>query len=335
MKNNVVKIDPKEFGLESENVQTIEEAFTPKIIERDGLAVIYSELITKEIDEALCKEAGDLRRKLVKVRTGIADIHKTQKAFFLSSGKFVDAWKNKETLPVSQMEEKLGEIEKFYEVQEQKKISDLKEKRQVELSKYIELFEIPSRLGTMEGDVYDSFLATKKKQHEEEIEVEKKAKSERIAKEKAEKIEQERVRKENEQLKKEAEAKAKQDKIEADERAEIESERIAKETKEREERERLAKIESDKQADILRKAQEERQRLEKELSDKVEAEKKATNDKEAAIQAELKKGDAAKIRDLKNDLKLLKTKYSFKAAKNKKLYTDVGLLLDKVINHIK
>ena len=98
MNTELVKVDPKEFGLEEVQVATIEQAFMPKIVERDGYAVIYEQLITKELTKELCNEAGDFRRKLVKVRTGIADIHKTQKAFFLSAGRFVDAWKNKETL---------------------------------------------------------------------------------------------------------------------------------------------------------------------------------------------------------------------------------------------
>jgi len=52
------------------------------------------------------------------------------------------------------------------------------------------------------------------------------------------------------------------------------------------------------------------------------------------LEAELNKGDAAKVKDLIADLESLKTKYSFKSAKNKKMYSDVNLLIDKVINHI-
>ena len=106
----ISKIDPKEFGLEESQAATVESAFMPKIVERDGLKPIYEQLLTQEITPALCLEAKVLRLKLVKVRTGIAEIHKTQKAFFLAAGRYVDAWKTKETLPVEQMEENLEAI---------------------------------------------------------------------------------------------------------------------------------------------------------------------------------------------------------------------------------
>jgi len=84
MKNEIEKINPQEFGLQETEVQTIEQAFVPKIIERDNLKVIYEQLITGEITPELCAEAKSLRNRLVKVRTSIADIHKSQKAFFFS-----------------------------------------------------------------------------------------------------------------------------------------------------------------------------------------------------------------------------------------------------------
>lgn len=99
-----------------------------------------------------------------------------------------------------------------------------------------------------------------------------------------------------------------------------EQERIRKENAklkaEAEERERLAKIETDNRA-------------------KEEAERKAKEVEEARVQAELNKGDSAKVLDLISDLEALKTKYSFKSAKNKKMYADTCVLIDKVVNHIK
>ena len=70
-KNNLVTIDPKEYGLEKKEVKSIEEAFSPKIIERDALAKIYESIITKELNPETIQEARELRLKLVKVRTGI------------------------------------------------------------------------------------------------------------------------------------------------------------------------------------------------------------------------------------------------------------------------
>ena len=88
----IVKVNPAEFGLKESEVQPIESAFMPKIVEREALREMYENIIGQELTPALCVEAKALRLKLVKVRTGIADIHRTQKAFFLAAGRFCDAW---------------------------------------------------------------------------------------------------------------------------------------------------------------------------------------------------------------------------------------------------
>lgn len=267
----IVKIDPKEFGLEAKSVKTIELAFAPKIAERDGLATIYKALITKEITSELSQEAGDLRRKLVKVRTGIADIHKTQKAFFLASGRFVDAWKNKETLPVEQMEEKLSEIEKYQERIEAEKQEKIREKRAAELDKYEAEYEHID-LGAMDEDVWNNYHAGVKIQYNQRIEAEKKVEADRIAKEKAEAEERERIRKENEQLRKEAEQREKDAEIE---RKKSEAERQKQEAIVAEEKKKTAKLEADAKilADKL---------LAKEQADKAEN-KRIEDEKKAAI----------------------------------------------------
>lgn len=188
--NELVKIDPKEFGLEEKNVKDIEDAFTPKITERDGLAVIYEQVIKKELTPSLCYEASNLRKKLVKVRTGIADIHKTQKAYFLAAGKFCDAWKNKETLPVTQMEEKLSEIEKHFEQIEAERIAKLESERVEKTNKYTEF--PTSNLGLMENSVFDSYLVGLKVAYAAKIKVEKEAKAKRIKNERLDKLESDR-----------------------------------------------------------------------------------------------------------------------------------------------
>ena len=96
----------------------------------------------------------------------------------------------------------------------------------------------------------------------------------------------------------------------------------------------MAKIEADKQADILRKERQAKEKVEAELKASKEAEEKSKQDAELSRQAELKKGDAAKLKDLISDLEAMKTKYSFKSAKNIKMYDNVNLLIDKTINFI-
>lgn len=264
-----MKIDPKEYGLEETQVQTIEQAFAPKIAERDGLIEIYQQVITKELTPELCSEAKQIRLKLVKVRTGIAEIHKTQKAFFLAAGRFVDAWKNKETAPVEQMEENLEKIENHFINIEKQRIADLEATRTEQLKQYTEI--IPMSLGLMQEDVFQAYLAAQKKIYEDRIAAEKQAELDRIAREKAEAEERERIRIENERLKKEAEEREKA----------IEAERIEAEKKLAKERAEAAA----KQKAIEDAARIEREKAEAERA-KLAAELKAKEDAEAAAKAE-------------------------------------------------
>lgn len=264
--NELVKIDPKEYGLESDQVATIEQAFAPKIAERDGLVEIYQQVITKELTPELCAEARQIRMKLVKVRTGIAEIHKTQKAFFLAAGRFVDAWKNKETAPVEQMEENLEKIENHFINLEKERIAKLEAERIEQLRQYTEI--IPMSLGLMQEDVFQAYLSSQKKAYEDRIAAEKQAELDRIAREKAEAEERERIRVENERLKKEAEEREKAieaERIEAEKKLEAERSEAAAKQKAIEE---AARIEREK-------AEAERVKLENELKARQKAEEEA------------------------------------------------------------
>jgi len=269
MSTEITKIDPKEYGLEETQVQTIEQAFAPKIAERDGLIEIYQQVITKELTPELCSEAKQIRLKLVKVRTGIAEIHKTQKAFFLAAGRFVDAWKNKETAPVEQMESNLEQIENHFINIEKQRIADLEATRTEQLRQYTEI--IPMSLGLMQEDVFQAYLAAQKKIYDDRIAAEKQAELDRIAREKAEAEERERIRIENERLKKEAEEREKA----------IEAERIEAEKKLAAERAEAAA----KQKAIEDAARIEREKAEAERA-KLAAELKAKEDAEARAKAE-------------------------------------------------
>ena len=79
---------------------------------------------------------------------------------------------------------------------------------------------------------------------------------------------------------------------------------------------------------------EEKERIQRELEEKQEAELKAKEEEEARIQAELNKGDKDKVKDLIGDLLKLKSKYSFKSQKNKKMYTIVNSKLDDIVELI-
>jgi hypothetical protein len=268
MSTELVKVNPKEYGLEDNQVQTIEQAFLPKIKERESLTEIYGQLITKELSEQTCKDAKEVRLKLVKVRTGIAEIHKTQKAYFLAAGRFVDAWKNKEVEPIEQMEAKLSEIEKYYENLERERLQKLESER-LELTK--QFTEFPAaNLSLMASETFEAYLTGLKVAYESKIKAENDAEIERLRLIEVDKenarlkaIEDERIRKENEALKLEAEKKEKQLQAERKKQADILAEQ-----------KRISEVEAKKQADIIAKQK-------AELKAKEDAELKAKQEKES------------------------------------------------------
>lgn len=331
MSTELVKVDPKEFGLEVEQVSTIEQAFLPKIQEREALVAIYEQLITSELTPELCKQAKEVRLKLVKVRTGISDIHKTQKAFFLAAGRFVDAWKNKETLPVEQMEEKLSEIENYYINIEKARKAQLQAERQLEVSKYTDY--PASALGDMEQQVYDAYLQGLKVAYDAKVEAEKQAEIARVEAETKEQLKKDRkemllsywdfvdqVHKDDLSALNPFEfsellnsAKSLKESHEAEQaRVKADNERLKKEA---EQKEKELEAERKKQADILAKQQAEAKRIQDEKdaeNARLQAELKAKADKEAA---ELEAKKDAELKAQQEAEKAAKAPFKTKANK--------------------
>lgn len=357
-------IDPKEYGLAESQANEVQAAFMPKIKERDGLAEIYGTLIKQEITHALCTQAGDVRRKLVKVRTGIAEIHKTQKAFYLAAGRYVDAWKNKETAPVLQMESTLEEIETHYERIEAEKKAQLQADRAAEVAKYQQEGDfVPANLGDLTPEVYANYLLGVKTAYDLRI----------AAAETARKIEEERIRLDGVERTRHEQAmqyrqfwstdrydfrgmsdgnfdsvmsdmkKAKQDYEKKQAAIEAENKRLKKEADElaakaeaeRKAREEADRIAREKHEAELKAEREERERIQRELAAKAEAERAAEAERERQLQAELSKGDAEKVNDLIRDLEALKTKYTFQSKKNREMYANVSVLLEKAVTYVK
>lgn len=291
----IVKINHAEFGLEESKAKQIADQFKPMLDKMVELEKEFNEVAKLEPSKEASAKAKELRLKYVKVRTGTAEIHKQQKSFYLQAGRYVDGWKNAQLFASQGIEEKLQEIETHFDRIEAARVEALRVERWTKLSKYIEIE--PIGLGTMESLVFDNLLSGTKAAYEARVEAERKADEERIAKEKADSEERERIRLENERLKKEAEAREKQiqqerEKAEAErkaieekariereeaerklseERAKVEAERKAKEDAERREREKIEAIERER----IEKEKQERERLEAEEKAKIEAQKKA------------------------------------------------------------
>jgi len=203
-----LEINPTDFGIETTKAKEMLYGLETTISERDALKKSYVDVIDLPITVENLVVFKELRLKIVKNRTqGIESWHKTNKAFYLAGGRFVDAIKNKEILENEQMESKLLEAEKFFENQEKERLLLLKTEREAFLRPFVEV--IPNGLEDLDQDVFDSFLETKKKAHLEKLESERleveRLEKERIAREKE--IEAQRI--ENERLKAEAEEKEK------------------------------------------------------------------------------------------------------------------------------
>lgn len=348
METALVKLETPELqAIEQSKAEQIKTTFEPMVQMLSELEAQYSEVVAESengITKEVTAKAKRVRIDIGKVRIATEKIRVAQKEEYLRAGKAIDGVSNILKWVVTDKENKLKEIEDYFEIQEQKRIEALQLQRAEMLLPYVtDAFE--RKLAEMEEDVWNAYLAAKKKEHEDRLEAERKAEEERIAREKAEAAERQRIREENERLRKEAEEREKQAKIEAEKRAKEdearrkkdEAERKAREEKERKEREEYEaklKAEREERERIQREEEAKRRKLEEELRAKEEAERKAKEDEQARIQAEYSKGDAEKVKDLIADLKALKTKYSFKSKKNIKMYSDVSLLLEKVINHI-
>ena len=268
-------IKAEDFGLKSESVATVEQAFAPQIIEREALLQTYTAIIKSELTPELAIKSKALRLKLVKIRTTIAATHKTQKEFSLAMGRFIDAWKNKETEPITQMEEKLIAIETHQEKIEAERLAKLKSERLEKLSTVCQNSSI-FPVETMTNEAFDSLFegqklakeAKEKAIEEARLLAEKEAEEKRLAAiEEAKKIEAQRL--ENERLKKEAQQRE----------LEIEAERKANE-------EKAAKIKAENEAKA-KAEQIERDRIQKEMNDKLEAERKANEAEKQRLQKEI------------------------------------------------
>lgn len=341
----LIKLDHKEFGLEEIKASEISAQFKPMLDKMVELEKEANKVFKLDIeDPESAKVAKELRLKYVKVRTGTADIHKKQKAFYLAGGRFVDAWKNTQGFASQGIEEKLMAIEKHAERIEE----DRKEKLRIERAELLEEYGVNPehiKVEDMELEVWENYFSGVKLQHEQKIAAEKKAEEERVAKEKAEAEERERVRKENERLKKEAEAKEKElekeraeveaEKKAAAEKAEKERQEIeAKAKKDREEAEAKAKEEREIAEEAARLEAEAKEKVEKELQEAKDAEAKRLADEEESRQLELAKGDEAKYNDLINELETIGEKYVFKADKFKDSFDGCRHLLTKVITYL-
>jgi hypothetical protein len=285
MNTEVVKIDPKQFGLEEQKASQMREGLNPILAEREILSQQYAEVVKMELNDNTLKLARELRLKIRDNRTkGIEQWHKVNKEFYLRGGQFVDAIKKVEIFENERMESNLLEIEKHFENLEKERIANLQSERVAALMPYEVENAESLNLGIMADSVWESFLAGSIVSYNNKKEAErlaKEAEEKRLADEAAER---DRIIIENQKLKEEADKAAKA--LEAERLAakkildEQKEKAEAELKKQREEADKAAKIEKDKAL-----------KLEAELKAKKDAEIKAQKEKEAADAAAKKEAE--------------------------------------------
>jgi hypothetical protein len=293
----VTIIDPKEFGIEESKAKLISDQFKPMLDKMVELEVEANEVFSLDInDKESAKKAKEVRLKYVKVRTGTAEIHKAQKAFYLQAGRFVDGWKNTQLFASQGIEEKLEAIEKHIENLEKQKAKELNDARIERIKPYVE-DTTGLDFAPMSDEDFDDYLLGKKTRFEKEKQ-EREAEALRIENERLAEIERQKaIEEENAKLKVEAEAKEK----------ELEKERaeaLAKQKAIQEEAEKKAREEKAKQDAILKAEQEAKAKLEAELKAKKDAEIKAENERLAKIEADKKEAEKLAKAPIKKQLSI-------------------------------
>jgi glycerol-3-phosphate cytidylyltransferase-like family protein len=262
------EINPEAFGLELVKAQDMVSGLTTTIVERSVLRDAYLDVIELPINAETLPIFKELRLKIVKNRTqGIEKWHKTNKAFYLAGGRFVDAIKNKEVLVNEEMEAKLLEGEKYFENLEKEAKRVLNLERIERVKPYIE-DAYAMDFSEMNDYDFDDFVLGKKTRFENEAK-ERESEAKRLEAERLSKIEkQKEIEAENAILK-----------------AKLDAERL--------EAQRLAKIEADKN-----------DKLEAELKAKLDAENEAKKIEAERLEYEKKEAEQLANAPIKEQLNI-------------------------------
>src|SRR3990167_4091450 len=177
----LIKIDAPELQvIEKSKAEQIRRTFEPMVEMLTEFETAYNEIVNesqKEITKELTQKAKRLRLDIGKVRIETERIRKEGKEESLREGKAIDGAGNILKWAVIDRETKLEEIEKYFEIQEQKRKEELQSKRVNIISKYMD--DAGERdFSEMDDDVWGAYFTGKKTDYENRIEAEKIAEKE-------------------------------------------------------------------------------------------------------------------------------------------------------------
>jgi len=195
MENTLIKLDAPELQvIEKSKAEAIRATFEPMVAMLQEFEDAYNSIVnasSKEITKELINAAKRLRLDIGKVRIEADKLRKEQKEEYLRAGKAIDAVNNILKWAVTDKENRLKEIEDYFEIQEQERLEKLQSDRVNKLSKYVEDAD-ERNLASMDEDVWDAYFGAKKKDYEDRIEAERKAEKDRKENERLDKLEYDR-----------------------------------------------------------------------------------------------------------------------------------------------
>ena len=334
MENQLLLVDPSKFGIQESSVKTLIGNLPEIKTERDELVKEFNSVITLDIeDKNTSKIARELRLKIKDNRTkGLEVWHTKSKEFFLKGGQFIDAIKREESAINKEMEDKLSEIENYFEIKEKERKAKLNSERIEMLEPYNSFVPIGLNFGEISEEEFQKVLNGAKLQYNQMIEEEEKAEKERIRLAEIERLNS--IRRELampyyffwseyekqinfgeqsegdftsflERIKKaKADYDLKQEEIRKENERLAEEKRTAEEKakKEREEVERKLEQQRKEQEEILRKEREKLAELEAQLEAKRKAELEAENKRIKEEQEKKKEAERLAKAPIKNQL---------------------------------
>jgi len=195
MENTLIKLDAPELQvIEKSKAEAIRAIFEPMVTMLQEFEDAYNSIVnasSKEITKELTNAAKRLRIDIGKVRIETEKVRKEQKEEYLRAGKAIDGVSNILKWAVTDKENRLKEIEDYFEIQEQERLEKLQSDRAAKLSKYVEDAD-ERNLASMDDDVWNAYFATKKGEYEDRIDAERKAEAERKENERLDKLENSR-----------------------------------------------------------------------------------------------------------------------------------------------
>ena len=334
MENQLLLVDPSKFGIQESSVKTLIGNLPEIKTERDELVKEFNSVVKLDIeDKSTSKIARELRLKIKDNRTkGLEVWHTKSKEFFLKGGQFIDAIKREESAINKEMEDKLSEIENYFEIKEKERKAKLNAERIEMLEPYNSFVPIGLNFGEISEEEFQKVLNGAKLQYNQMIEEEEKAEKERIRLAEIERLNSIRRElampyyffwSENEKqinfgeqsedefsvfLERIKKAKAdddlKQDEIRKENERLAEEKRKAEEKakKEREEVERQLEQQRKEQEEAIRKEREKQAELEAQLEAKRKAELEAENKRIKEEQEKKKEAERLAKAPIKNQL---------------------------------